>query len=99
MLLPSPGPLEISAEEAAGVDAAEGTIPRRASDRMAASYANFYLGNSRVVYPLLDRRYDEEAGEILRRCFPGREMVGVPAREILLGGGNIHCITQQVPRG
>ncbi|HET7508650.1 MAG TPA: agmatine deiminase, partial [Solirubrobacterales bacterium] len=52
-LLPSPGPLETSAEEAAGVDAAEGTIPRRAGDRMAASYANFYLGNSRIVYPLL----------------------------------------------
>ena len=34
---------------------------------------------------------------MLRRCFPEREIVGVPAREILLGGGNIHCITQQVP--
>lgn len=95
--LPSPGPLRISAEEAAGVDAAEGTIPRRAGDRLAASYVNFYLGNSRIVYPLLDPRHDEEAGEILRRCFPGREVVGVPAREILLGGGNVHCITQQVP--
>lgn len=99
VLLPSPGPLQISAEEAAGVDAAEGTIPRRAGDRMAASYVNFYLGSSRVVYPLLDPRHDEEAGAILRRCFPEREAVGVPAREILLGGGNVHCITQQVPRG
>ena len=41
--------------------------------------------------------YDEQAAEILSGCFPGREVVGVPAREILLGGGNIHCITQQVP--
>ena len=39
------------------------------------------------------------AAAILRRTFPYREVVGVPAREILLGGGNIHCITQQVPAG
>jgi agmatine deiminase len=96
-LLPSPGPLQISAEEAEGVDAGEGTPPRRAGDRMAASYVNFYLGNSRVVYPLLDPRHDEEAATTLRRTFPDREVVGVPAREILLGGGNVHCITQQVP--
>ncbi|HSC22003.1 MAG TPA: agmatine deiminase [Solirubrobacterales bacterium] len=97
VLLPSPGPLQISAEEAEGVDAAEGTAPRSAGDRLAASYVNFYLGNSRIVYPLLDPRHDEEAAAILRRVFPEREVVGVPAREILLGGGNIHCITQQVP--
>lgn len=96
-LLPSPGPLQISAEEAEGVDAAEGTIPRRAGDRLAASYVNFYLGNSRIVYPLLDPRHDTDAAAILRRVFPEREVVGVPAREILLGGGNVHCITQQVP--
>jgi agmatine deiminase len=95
--LPSPGPLEMSAEEAEGVDAVAGTKPRRAGDRLAGSYANFYLANTRVVFPLLDERRDEEAAEVLRRCFPGREVVGVPAREILLGGGNIHCITQQVP--
>jgi agmatine deiminase len=95
--LPSPGPVTIAAEEAAGVEHVAGTQPRRAGDRMAASYVNFYLATSRVVYPLLDERYDEQAGEILRGCFPEREIVGVPAREILLGGGNIHCITQQVP--
>jgi agmatine deiminase len=95
--LPSPGPLQISAEEAEGVDVVEGTIPRRAGDRLAASYVNFYLGNSRIVYPLLDPRHDDDAAAILRRAFPEREVVGVPAREILLGGGNIHCITQQVP--
>jgi agmatine deiminase len=99
VLLPSPGPLQTSAEEAAGVDAGESAKPRRAGDRLAASYVNFYVGNSRIVCPLLDPRHDEEAMAILRRVFGDREVVGVPAREILLGGGNIHCITQQVPRG
>jgi len=96
-LLPSPGPLLTTTEEAAGVELAAGTQPRRAGDRLAASYVNFYLANSRVVMPLLDERSDERAAEILRACFPEREVVGVPAREILLGGGNVHCITQQVP--
>ncbi|HEX5713783.1 MAG TPA: agmatine deiminase [Solirubrobacterales bacterium] len=95
--LPSPGPLTMTTEEAAGVEAHKGTLPRRAGDRLAASYANFYLGNTRVVVPLLDQRHDDEALEILRGCFPERAVVGVPGREILLGGGNVHCITQQVP--
>jgi agmatine deiminase len=97
MRIPSPGPLTTSAEEAAGVEAAPGTRPRRAGDRLAASYVNFYLANSRLIMPLLDERRDDEAAEILGRCFPDREVVGVPAREILLGGGNVHCVTQQVP--
>ncbi len=79
------------------VDAVAGTLPRRAGDRLAASYVNFFLGSRAVVYPLLDERHDEEAAAILRAAFPDREVIGVAAREILLGGGNIHCITQQVP--
>jgi agmatine deiminase len=97
--VPAPGPVLISPEEAGGVDSVEGTMPRRAGDRLAGSYVNFYIGTSRVVFPLIDERTDETAAEILRERFPGREVVGVAAREILLGGGNIHCITQQVPAG
>jgi agmatine deiminase len=95
--MPAPGPITISEQEASGVDAVEGSQPRRAGDRLAASYVNFYPGNTRIVFPLLDERYDKQAAEILGGCFAGREIVGVPAREILLGGGNVHCITQQVP--
>ncbi len=95
--LPSPGPIAIGEHEAAGVLPAQGSMPRRAGDRLAASYVNFYPANSRVVFPLLDERQDDQAAEILARCFADREVVGVPAREILLGGGNIHCITQHVP--
>lgn len=97
ILVPSPGPLRVAAEEAAGVRPVPGTKRRRAGEHLAASYANFYVANSRIVFPLLDERHDEQAAEILSAAFPEREVVGVSAREILLGGGNIHCITQQVP--
>jgi len=97
--LVQPGPLQLSAGEAAGVDAAAGTRPREAGARLAASYVNFYIGNRRVVVPLLDARRDGAALRKLKSLFPGREVVGVPGREILLGGGNVHCITQQVPAG
>jgi len=95
--LVQPGPLHLTREEARGVDAAEGTKPREAGARLAGSYVNFYLGTRRVVAPLLDPKRDGAALRKLTNLFPGREVVGVPGREILLGGGNIHCITQQVP--
>jgi agmatine deiminase len=97
VLVPLPAPMTITAEEAAGVVAAPGSAPRLAGDAMAASYVNFYIASERIVFPLLDERTDEAAAEVVREAFPGRDLVGVPAREILLGGGNIHCITQQVP--
>jgi agmatine deiminase len=92
-----PGPLHTTGEEAGGVDSAEGSQPRTAGHRMAASYVNFYIGNRRVVLPLLDPRHDRDALRKLQELFPKREVVGVPGREILLGGGNVHCVTQQVP--
>jgi agmatine deiminase len=95
--LVQPGPLFMTKEEAAGVDAVEGTRPRTAGQRLAGSYVNFYIANGGIVVPLLDKRRDRAALSVLKRAFPEREIVGVPAREVLLGGGNIHCITQQVP--
>jgi agmatine deiminase len=97
VLVPSPGPLTITAEEAAGVDGSEHARPRRAGDRMAGSYVNFFVANSSVVHPRLDPRHDDEVAELLAGEFPDRQVEGIPGREILLGGGNIHCITQQVP--
>ena len=93
-----PGPLTMTAAEAAGVDSREGSIARRAGDRLPASYVNFYVANRCVVMPLFDKRWDAAAARTLKRLFPTRKVIGVPTREVLLGGGNIHCITQQVPR-
>jgi agmatine deiminase len=93
-----PGPLHMTAEEAAGIDARAGSHARKAGDRLPASYINFYIANKYVVMPLYDKRHDAAAQSMLRRLFPSRKVVGVATREVLLGGGNIHCITQQVPR-
>jgi agmatine deiminase len=97
--LPMPGPLAMTAREARGVAARPGSAPRRAGQRLAASYVNFYIANGGIVMPLLDPQQDRIAARHLKQLFPRRQVIGVPAREILLGGGNIHCITQQVPAG
>jgi agmatine deiminase len=94
-----PRPLSISEKEAAGVVGREGTKARAAGERLAGSYVNFYIANGGIVMPLLDSRTDKVAAAKLKRLFPERRILGVPAREVLLGGGNIHCITQQVPAG
>jgi len=94
-----PGPLTITREECDGVDRVEGTLPRQEGDRLAASYINFYVANGAVVVPQFGDPQDPAALAGLAELFPGREVVGVYAREILLGGGNIHCITQQQPLG
>ncbi len=92
-----PDPILITDEEAAGVEAVDGTLPRQAGDRMAASYINFFLCNGGAVVPVFDDPHDTPALQKLQELLPGRKIVPVPAREILLGGGNIHCITQQQP--
>ncbi|MBV8046760.1 MAG: agmatine deiminase [Paludibacterium sp.] len=97
--MPAPGPLYYSAEETAEVEASGHAVPRQAGERMAASYVNFLISNRQVIFPLLDARTDADAAKRLQDIFPDYRIVGVPAREILLGGGNIHCITQQIPTG
>jgi agmatine deiminase len=87
----------MSAREARGIAPRAGTRRVRAGHRLAGSYVNGYLCNGALIAPLLDRRTDAAALRVLRRVYPERQIVGVAARELLLGGGNIHCLTQQVP--
>lgn len=93
----TPSPVLITEEESEGVDAVDGSLPRLPGDRLAASYANYYTANGGVVFPLFGDPNDEKAQKLLESLYPDRKIVGIPAREIILGGGNIHCITQQVP--
>lgn len=101
--LPIPDiPLCIEAEEVDGYDFVEGEDMREAGERLAASYVNFYFSNDSVVMPAFggeNAASDARAAAILAQLCPERRVVQVPARAILTGGGNIHCITQQIPLG
>jgi agmatine deiminase len=65
--------------------------------RLPASYANFYVANGLVLAPLFADRHDRVALNTLARLFPDREVVGIPCRDLVLGLGTLHCMTQQQP--
>ena len=96
--LPLPKPVTITAEECDGLDLCDGEPTRTPGERLAASYVNFYIANEAVVMPAFGDPMDEKAQAILQELFPTRKVVAIPARDILIGGGNIHCVTQQIPK-
>ncbi|MCX6026931.1 MAG: agmatine deiminase family protein [Chloroflexi bacterium] len=67
--------------------------------RITPSYVNLYFANGAVVFPIYGIREDNLAHETLASLFPEREIVGVRCEHISIGGGDVHCITQQVPTG
>lgn len=95
--MPLPPPLYYTEEECAGMAKWGDASPRQPGTRLAGSYVNFYIANGGIVCPAFGADSDAEAVAVLESVFPGRKVVSVLAREILLGGGNIHCITQQEP--
>ena len=92
-----PSPVTITAEECSGLDTMRFEPTRTPRERLAASYVNFYISNNAIIMPFFADPADEPARQILARLFPERKVVPIPARDILIGGGNIHCITQQIP--
>jgi agmatine deiminase len=66
-------------------------------ERVPASYANFYIANNTVLVPVFDDPRDDEAIDIFRDLFKDRRIVGIPSRDLILGRGGVHCITQQEP--
>lgn len=98
--LPLPSePVTVTKEEAEQIECAPGEAPRTEGERLAASYVNFYIANGAVVVPQFGDKNDEVALGVLAKLFPNRKIVPVMTRSVLVGGGNIHCITQQIPKG
>lgn len=66
-------------------------------ETFCTSYVSSYLCNGGVVMPKYGLREDAVVAEIFRDLFPDREIVQVAIPSIAIGGGGIHCITQQEP--
>jgi agmatine deiminase len=65
--------------------------------RLPASYANFYIANKIVLMPTFNDANDRLALNTLANLFPDREVVGIACRDLVLGLGTLHCMTQQQP--
>ena len=68
-----------------------------ARERLPASYANFYVANGVVLVPTFNDPNDRVALTTLIDLFPGRDVIGIHAVDLVLGLGSIHCLTQQQP--
>jgi agmatine deiminase len=68
-----------------------------AGQLLPASYANFYIANKLVLAPTFMDPNDQVALKTLGRLFPDREVVGIACRDLVLGLGTLHCMTQQQP--
>ena len=80
------------------IDCVTGTQPRVEGDNCVASYMNFLITNNGIICPQFGDENDNLAIEQLQNIFPDKQVVGVLSKEVIYGGGNIHCITQQQPR-
>lgn len=65
--------------------------------RLPASYANFYIANEIVLVPTFNDSNDRVALATLAQLFPDRKIIGIACRDLVLGLGTIHCMTQQQP--
>jgi agmatine deiminase len=65
--------------------------------RLPASYANFYIANKLVIVPTFNDPNDRVALHTLAKLFPDRQIVGIHCRDLVLGLGTLHCMTQQQP--
>ncbi|MGP8175154.1 MAG: agmatine/peptidylarginine deiminase [Terracidiphilus sp.] len=67
------------------------------SQRLPASYANFYIANGLVLVPTFHDPNDRVALNVLAEAFPGREVIGIHSVDLVWGLGALHCMTQQQP--
>ncbi|MEM6556749.1 MAG: agmatine deiminase family protein [Pseudomonadota bacterium] len=86
---------------AAGLEVIALPSPGRIADDAGAiapaSHLNFLISNGKVFMPVYDEVLFQTALTAMEAAMPDFEIIGLPARNILSGGGAFHCMTQQVP--
>lgn len=99
--LPIPDePIVFSEEDCLGFEFEDGEDVRTPGERLAASYVNFYFANDIVLIPSFggeNAESDKRAVKIIANLCKDRKVISIDAYSIIRGGGNIHCITQQIP--
>lgn len=68
-------------------------------ERLPNTYANFLIINEAVLVPIYGNDTDEAAIACLKSCFPTREIIGIPCRDLIAHYGSLHCVTMQLPTG
>jgi len=93
-----PKPIYMSKTEAKGVTKGSyNAKPRLEGNRLAASYINYYQSEKFVILPAFGVPEDKLAKNQFQQLYKDKEIIQLDSKEILLGGGNIHCITMQIP--
>ncbi|MBR6595425.1 MAG: agmatine deiminase [Oscillospiraceae bacterium] len=85
-------------KDAWSIDTATGAIPREEGEISIASYMNFLITNNAIILPQYGDENDALAVQQAQEMFPGYTIEPVMTTEVAYGGGNIHCITQQMPK-
>lgn len=94
--IPLPRPFLRTEEDCEGLVLVDGSKRRTVGEPIQASYINFIFVNGGVIVPQFGLPEDEAAKEIFQKIFPLRKIVTFPSREIVLGGGGLHCITRNL---
>ena len=63
-----------------------------------SSYINFYFSKNKIILPKFNVKEDNEVKLIFENLFPNRQIMMLETENINYGGGNIHCITMNVPK-
>ena len=92
--IPLPSSFVRTEEDCEGLEYHDGSKPRLPGEVIQPSYINFIFANGAVIVPTFDDPMDDEVKRIFESAMPGRRVIPFPAREVVLGGGGLHCITK-----